>query len=64
MQADNYEDRTIPNLKNEMGKLNMFLIKLNNIPLAEKDAEHNDALCYANKLIKKRIKKLKNKILR
>jgi len=62
MQADNYEDRTVQNLKNEIGKLKIFLIKLNNIPLIEKDAEHNDALWYANKLIKKRIKKLKNKL--
>ena len=56
------EDRTLHNLKNEIGKLKMFLIKLNNIPLIEKDAEHNDALWYANKIIKKKIKKLKKKI--
>lgn len=57
-----YEDRTLQNLKNEIGKLKVFLIKLNNIPLIEKDAEHNDALWYANKVIKKKIKKLKNKL--
>lgn len=63
MQADNYENRTILNLKKEIEKLKIFIIKLGNIPLSEKDAEHNDALWYANKIIKKRIKKLKNKIL-
>ena len=56
-----FEDRTLQNLKSEIGKLKIFLIKLNNIPLIEKDAEHNDALWYANRIIKKKIKKLKNK---
>ena len=50
-----FEDRTLQNLKSEIGKLKIFLIKLNNIPLIEKDAEHNDALWYANRLIKKKI---------
>ena len=56
-----FEDRTLQNLKSEIGKLKIFLIKLNNIPLIEKDAEHNDALWYANRIIKKKIKKLKNR---
>ena len=63
MQVDNYEDKTVLNLKHEIGKLKMFLIKLNNIPLIENDVEHNDALWYANKIIKNRIKKLKKQIL-
>ena len=61
--AEVYEDKTLQNLKAEIGKLKMFLIKLNSIPLIEKDAEHNDALWYANKIIKNKIKKLKNKLL-
>ena len=56
------EDKALQNLKNEIGKLKVFLIKLNSIPLVEKDAEHNDALWYANKIIKKKIKKLKSKL--
>ena len=56
------EDRTLQNLKSEIGRLKMYLIKLNAIPLDEKDAEHNDALWYANKIISKKINKLKNKL--
>lgn len=58
------EDRELQSLKNKIGKLKIFLIKINNIPLIEKDAEHNDALWYANRIIKKKIKKLKTKLLK
>jgi hypothetical protein len=62
MEEMTTENRILQNTINEICKLKIWLIKLKNIPLIEKDADHNDALWYSNKLIKKRIKKLKKKL--